>query len=402
MHQQPLQQHFSGFGQSMYQNRSYPVFSGASSQFSLKAQLKQPQQEDVFDEDAFEKAFEAAKVEVEQAQERQRQTDFTSNGNGNTRRRVLAEMYRHIRDLENEIEKGYDAIGIKNALAASDRYNTLDADAVDDYRMNLELLKYQNKERPLAGIGIRWDFDQEDWDVVQKQLEGQALSDHQKHLMLPHEQRIERFLFVAQQQRDLELKQQADVNLRDDMISIGSGDISTRPDHVVKQELMNDYQMYLMLLEQQVKRLQAEEQQGNMELKQQADVNLRDGMISNESGDILTRSDHLTEQERISSDRILHQDEDERAETQRHDEADDLARTAGQLLDHVKHDQSQKFQNSNFLALMRQLRDREVRVEGDRMVDVSIPPSAAGPKHYHKGPAELITCRLWGCERVDG
>ena len=342
IHQQPLQQHFSGFGQSMYQNRSYPVFSGASSQFSLIAQLKQPQQqEDVFDEDAFEKAFEAAKVEVEQAQERQRQTDFTSNGNGNTRRRVLAEMYRHIRDLENEIEKGYDAIGIKNALAASDRYNTLDADAVDDYRMNLELLKYQNKERPLAGIGIRWDFDQEDWDVVQKQLEGQALSDHQKHLMLPHEQRIERFLFVAQQQRDLELKQQADVNLRDDMISI-------------------------------------------------------------ESGDILTRSDHLTEQERISSDRILHQDEDERAETQRHDEADNLARTAGQLLDHVKHDQSQKFQNSNFLALMRQLRDREVRVEGDRMVDVSIPPSAAGPKHYHKGPAELITCRLWGCERVDG
>ena len=45
-----------------------------------------------------------------------------------------------------------------------------------------------------------------------------------------------------------------------------------------------------------------------------------------------------------------------------------LARTAGQLLNSVRDDQSQKFQESNFLALMRQLRDREVRVEGDKIV----------------------------------
>ncbi|PQE19873.1 Peroxin 20 protein [Rutstroemia sp. NJR-2017a BVV2] len=49
---------------------------------------------------------------------------------------------------------------------------------------------------------------------------------------------------------------------------------------------------------------------------------------------------------------------------------DALSRTAGQLLDSVRHDQSDKFQNSQFLQLMRQFRDREVVVEGDKLVDV--------------------------------
>lgn len=52
-------------------------------------------------------------------------------------------------------------------------------------------------------------------------------------------------------------------------------------------------------------------------------------------------------------------------------DADGLARTAGELLDKVKHESNPKFQNSNFLSLMRQLRDREVHVEGDKIVDVS-------------------------------
>lgn len=52
-------------------------------------------------------------------------------------------------------------------------------------------------------------------------------------------------------------------------------------------------------------------------------------------------------------------------------DADGLARTAGELLDKVKHDSNPKFQNSSFLSLMRQLRDREVHVEGDRIVNVS-------------------------------
>lgn len=52
-------------------------------------------------------------------------------------------------------------------------------------------------------------------------------------------------------------------------------------------------------------------------------------------------------------------------------DADGLARTAGELLDKVKHDSNPKFQKSTFMSLMRQLRDREVHVEGDRIVNVS-------------------------------
>lgn len=50
---------------------------------------------------------------------------------------------------------------------------------------------------------------------------------------------------------------------------------------------------------------------------------------------------------------------------------DALAATAQELLEKVSHDQSDKFKNSQFLSLMRKLADREVRVEGDKMVDVS-------------------------------
>jgi hypothetical protein len=52
-------------------------------------------------------------------------------------------------------------------------------------------------------------------------------------------------------------------------------------------------------------------------------------------------------------------------------EADELSRTAGQLLTNLQHEHNEKFANSSFLALMRQLRDKEVRVEGDKVVDVS-------------------------------
>lgn len=73
--------------------------------------------------------------------------------------------------------------------------------------------------------------------------------------------------------------------------------------------------------------------------------------------------------ERIGSDTINNETAQEK---QGKNEGDELARTAGELLDNVKHDQSQKFRQSNFLSLMRQLRDREVQVEGDKIVNVSV------------------------------
>ena len=74
----------------------------------------------------------------------------------------------------------------------------------------------------------------------------------------------------------------------------------------------------------------------------------------------------------IGSDRILDEAQARGEEGKGIDDAEELARTAGQLLENIKGDQSQKFKDSNFLSLMRQLRDREVRVEGDKLVDVSI------------------------------
>lgn len=64
-------------------------------------------------------------------------------------------------------------------------------------------------------------------------------------------------------------------------------------------------------------------------------------------------------------------------------DADELSRTAGQLLDSVSHETNEKFQQSSFLALMRRLRDREVRVEGDKMVEVRDSPFASSSVSAH-------------------
>ena len=52
-------------------------------------------------------------------------------------------------------------------------------------------------------------------------------------------------------------------------------------------------------------------------------------------------------------------------------DADELARTAGLLIDTVQHESNPKFKNSAFMGLMRQLRDGEVIVEGNDMVQRS-------------------------------
>ncbi|KAL2786205.1 hypothetical protein BJX66DRAFT_37604 [Aspergillus keveii] len=85
---------------------------------------------------------------------------------------------------------------------------------------------------------------------------------------------------------------------------------------------------------------------------------------------------------RIGSDTIP-QTNKEDPQTMAND-ADELARTAGQLLNSVSHDTSQKFRESNFLALMRRIRDREVQVEGDEFRETaqSLHP---GGKYYPEG-----------------
>lgn len=77
---------------------------------------------------------------------------------------------------------------------------------------------------------------------------------------------------------------------------------------------------------------------------------------------------------RIGADSILDQSQKDGSNSNEAKEADELARTAGNLLETVKGDHSQKFRESNFLSLMRQVRDREVTVKGDTFVDVSVCP----------------------------
>ena len=81
-------------------------------------------------------------------------------------------------------------------------------------------------------------------------------------------------------------------------------------------------------------------------------------------------SNSISHQPRIGADTILTKAESEAINPQI--EADELSRTAGHLLDTLKDEKNTKFQQSSFLALMRQLRDKEVKVEGDKMVNVSI------------------------------
>jgi len=56
-------------------------------------------------------------------------------------------------------------------------------------------------------------------------------------------------------------------------------------------------------------------------------------------------------------------------EAQQPDDSDELAMVAGDLLEKVADNRSSKFQNSSFLTLMRRLRDKEVKVQGDKVIE---------------------------------
>jgi len=67
---------------------------------------------------------------------------------------------------------------------------------------------------------------------------------------------------------------------------------------------------------------------------------------------------------------------------QNSDDPDLLSRTARELLDNIQHDLSRndKMNNSSFMSLMRKLRDKEVKVDGNNMVDAhDAATTTAGP-----------------------
>ncbi|KXS93447.1 hypothetical protein AC578_2998 [Pseudocercospora eumusae] len=83
------------------------------------------------------------------------------------------------------------------------------------------------------------------------------------------------------------------------------------------------------------------------------------------------------------------QQEEQQEQKQAHDD-DALAATAEELLEKVKHNQSDKFRNSQFLGLMRKLRDREVRVEGDKMVETERSSSTTAASSTATIPSERV------------
>lgn len=87
----------------------------------------------------------------------------------------------------------------------------------------------------------------------------------------------------------------------------------------------------------------------------------------------------------IGADAIHHPDAPSQQLLTPAQESDDLARTAGALLTSVQGDQSDKFANSVFLQLMRQLRDKEVVVEGDAI----LPAGSAGSNPHGDGPENV-------------
>jgi hypothetical protein len=115
--------------------------------------------------------------------------------------------------------------------------------------------------------------------------------------------------------------------------------------------------------------------------------------------------------------------EEKKEQDQHPNDDDEMAETAARLLDSVADNTSEKFRQSTFLELMRRLRDREVRVEGDKIVEVSSshflpsPPlpsprfplpaslspapqtSPATPSRHLHMPAEadFIICKVFGC-----
>jgi len=86
-------------------------------------------------------------------------------------------------------------------------------------------------------------------------------------------------------------------------------------------------------------------------------------------------SEHLSrmvDEEKMRTPQNEQQEQEEQKQQQQpNNDADELAQTARQLLESVSDNMSEKFQQSTFLALMRQLRDKEVTVQGDKMVNMN-------------------------------
>lgn len=113
-----------------------------------------------------------------------------------------------------------------------------------------------------------------------------------------------------------------------------------------------------------------EQAKANMELEETTAAQTHTEIVNEPAQFDATVQPETHEEIRIGSDTIAPKEDTQ----ERSNDADELARTAGQLLHSVSHETNEKFQQSNFLALMRRIRDREVQIEGDEFREVSTNP----------------------------
>ncbi|KAH0021481.1 hypothetical protein KCU78_g6102, partial [Aureobasidium melanogenum] len=148
--------------------------------------------------------------------------------------------------------------------------------------------------------------------------------------------------------------------------------ILTAPETVEALEAMapqtfQDYEHQLRLLEQQSRtgrvvpeEASATEQEhaGNSVMQTPRELNAMEDILESAFEDGLS--------EDLMNEQAERQRQEQRELDRQND--DELAQTAANLLERVSDNQTSKFKNSTFLGLMRQLADREIRVEGDKMV----------------------------------
>jgi hypothetical protein len=125
----------------------------------------------------------------------------------------------------------------------------------------------------------------------------------------------------------------------------------------------------------------SQEQTQNVEMGQ--DITMERGkeqevMINESAERLMATEEGLLDQERIGADTIQDPKTQDLKTWQEENNHDALSRTAGELLNSVRHDQSTKFQNSQFLELMRQFRDKEAVVQGDKIVAAEMSNGADG------------------------
>ncbi|KAI5201656.1 hypothetical protein E4T39_05151 [Aureobasidium subglaciale] len=107
--------------------------------------------------------------------------------------------------------------------------------------------------------------------------------------------------------------------------------------------------------------------QSQLDLLEQQNARLRPGIAAGRVYEPALEDKMLNE---LTNQRPEEHDQNQKDLDRQND--DELAMTAANLLERISDNQSSKFKNSTFLGLMRQLADREIRVEGDKMVPTNM------------------------------